>query len=295
MPDGKGKKHVMGASVQEYPEDALPSTKHSYSRTDGRRFQVRGAGYEKTGVKVQSDSVMAEIIAVDLFKTDHKLCHIMKYIEIPEEYRIPHPLSDSKNFIPQLFVINFMIPAYSPSNPIWGTSKTDGKSYSAVLYIRLKPETIDLMKDDSSNAAKLLNRFFQMDCTSEEDFALRGRLKGIPILLNPQCIGLGVALRQLIKKFDAKPFLTGPKYHSFIKTDHYLECDIDIHQWIYIARKTLHSLIGEIHKMDLDFGVVVEAADEEAPERMLASIRVSQIDPEQAVHISVGGHHPCNK
>jgi len=40
---------------------------------------------------------MGELIAVDVFKTDHKLPHIMRYIDVPKEYSLPVP-SDSEFF-----------------------------------------------------------------------------------------------------------------------------------------------------------------------------------------------------
>lgn len=126
-----------------------------------------------------------------------------------------------------------------------------------------------------------------MDLHSEADFELRNRLKGIPRLLNPKDCNLGMAMRQLVKTYDAKPFLIGPHYHTFFRTTTYMECSIDMHQWVYLARRTMHTLLPEVPKMNLDFGIVLEARGDEVPERMMASARLSRIDPHRALHIEV--------
>lgn len=126
-----------------------------------------------------------------------------------------------------------------------------------------------------------------MDTKSAEDYALRGRLKAIPVLRNPDDVNLGMALKQMVRTYDAKPFLTGPKYHSFVKTDLYLECDVDIHNYVYPARKTFHSLLPEVPSMIIDFALLVEAQGEEMPERVLAAIRLSRIHPERAITIEL--------
>ena len=56
-----------------------------------------------------------------------------------------------------------------------------------------------------------------MDTESKDDYELRGRLKAIPVLQNPDDVNLGMALGRLVRSYNAKPFLTGPKYHSFVR------------------------------------------------------------------------------
>ena len=70
--------------------------------------------------------------------------------------------------------------------------------------------------------------------------------------------------------------------------ENYLECDVDIHSYVYPARKTFHSLIPEIPKIVVDLGIVVEAReDDELPEQMLASARLSCILPDKAITLDI--------
>lgn len=282
-------KHAMGSSLAKVSLDEVEAgATHAFACTVGSTFDVRqGPSYEKTGKKAKSEENMCEVVGVDVFKSNRKLTHIMEHVIPPED--LTKPLTSTTDFVyvPQLFVVNFMLPSYNPSNPLWGASVSDGRSYSIVMYIKILPEAVEAIKNDSYPAATLLKNFFQMDTKSNEDYLLRGRLKAIPVLLNPDSVNLGMALKSMVRSYDAKPFLTGPKYHSFIKTDLYLECDVDIHDYVYPARKTLFSLLPEVPSMLIDFGLLIEGQGDEMPERMLASIRLSRIDPAKAIDIEL--------
>jgi len=103
--------------------------------------------------------------------------------------------------------------------------------------------------------------------------------KAIPMLVNPAEVNLGFALGQIVNNYNAKPFLTGPKYHTFSKGDNWLEVDVDLHLYQMLARKTFWGLSDEIRDMVIDFGMVVESrSDEEMPEQILGAMRISKPD-----------------
>lgn len=63
-----------------------------------------------------------------------------------------------------------------------------------------------------------------------------------------------------------------------------MECDVDIHLYVYPARKTFNNMLPEIPRIVIDIGLVVEAkSDDEMPEQMLASARLSCIGPDKAL------------
>lgn len=50
----------------------------------------------------------------------------------------------------------------------------------------------------------------------------------------------------------------------------YVEIDVNIHNFCYLARKGANSLFGDLHKFVIDLGLVVEGRDDdELPEQIL--------------------------
>lgn len=112
-------------------------------------------------------------------------------------------------------------------------------------------------KEDPSKtpAAKLLKDFVD----AEDKSKMRGRLKAIPHLLNSEeCDEFDMFTKKLLTSYNAKPFMTGPKYHNFYKSNMYIECDVDVHRYIYPARKAAHSFIGAMKNLKIDLSVVIQ-------------------------------------
>jgi hypothetical protein len=91
----------------------------------------------------------------------------MRFVEVPEALRASVPKADPDDvYLPKLLVVNFMLPAYAPSNPLWGGGKYDGESYSVVLYLTISPEATDTIKSGDSNVASLLRVRRLSSCTT---------------------------------------------------------------------------------------------------------------------------------
>ena len=101
---------------------------------------------------------------------------------------------------------------------MWG-KKEDGEGYSVVLYYRLTDEAKDDLRQNLTPAARLLKTFTAN--VGEERW--HGRYKSIPKIMNPDDCEVGRTVRSLIQSYNAKPFLTGPWCHSFIKGPGYVE------------------------------------------------------------------------
>ena len=49
-------------------------------------------------------------------------------------------------------------------------------------------------------------------------------------------------------QFNEKPILTRP-YQHFFHGPNYFEIDVDVHSWLYVARKALWSLLPRMHEV----------------------------------------------
>eukprot|EP00456_Euglypha_rotunda_P048017 TRINITY_DN3846_c0_g1_i3.p1 TRINITY_DN3846_c0_g1~~TRINITY_DN3846_c0_g1_i3.p1 ORF type:complete len:309 (+),score=45.83 TRINITY_DN3846_c0_g1_i3:77-928(+) len=272
MGDDEGSaKHV------ERPTSLKPT---QLTATDYKVFKVRSQSYSRLRQKGASEPPFYDFVTCDVFATPSKFLRIANKVKLPwPKDTEPKARSDG---IPELFMINFMIPGYEPPNPIWGKAIDDGKGYSVVLYFRLSEYCSQLLNDESKAppAIKLFQKFIQSAKSGDE---LKGRLKAIPFAVNVAELNLSAALRQVLSSYNAKPFLTGPKYHSFVSGENWLECDVDIHRYCYAARKAASGLLKSLPEMIVDLGIVVEGqADEELPEQLLGCCRLIKIDPNQA-------------
>ena len=184
--------------------------------------------------------------------------------------------------VPPLWLVNFQIPAYAPPMPMWG-KKEDGEGYSVVLYYRLTEQARDDLRHNTTPAARLLKSFTAG--VGEERW--HGRYKSIPRIVNPDECEVGRTVRSLITSYNAKPFLTGPWCHSFLKGPGYVECDIDVHRFRFVARKGAHAFLESLKSMVIDIAFVVEGQDdEELPEQIQGATRIHFPSPQDAQNIT---------
>jgi hypothetical protein len=240
-------------------------------------FNVRSATFLEDKIKLPSEQAITKVYAVDIFRSKKKIPHIMTRMKFPDLPEVKRDDSDGGFYLPKLIVVNFMIPLYASSMlPIW--KKEDGESAQVVVYYLVDQEAYNGMKDEPNAAYRVLKEWLQVDTKSSDDYQNRGRLKAIPEIINLDEVNLGL-MRPVVQANSAKPFLTGPKFHDYIKTDQYLEVDVDIHRYAYAARNVLDGLLNEIPKMLFRFGMVVEGrSEEELPEQLLGgmALKVNQ-------------------
>ena len=201
--------------------------------------------------------------------------------DFEDEFEYVAGPDDAAIGVPPLWVVNFQIPAYPPPMPMWG-KKEDGEGYSVVLYYALTEQAKDDLRHNATPAAKLLKAFVR-DCGDEK---LHGRYKSIPKIMNPDDCEVGRTVRSLIQSYNAKPFLTGPWCHAFIKGPGYVEVDIDVHRFRFVARKGAHSFLESLKSMVIDIAFVVEGQDDsELPEQIQAATRLHFPSPQDARNI----------
>jgi hypothetical protein len=182
---------------------------------------------------------------------------------------------------PHLFVVNFQIPSYAPGY-VW-SKVDDGEGFNCVLYYKLSPQARKELLSDSSSSAKLLKKFLSGLSVLET----HNRMKCIPRVVNTETCSLGAAMKKLLRTYNSKPFLTGPHSHAFFKGPGYIECDVDVHKFCYMARKAVYGFIDSLKTIVIDVAFVVEGhSDEELPEQVLACNRCIRIDPTQAQQLT---------
>jgi len=136
-------------------------------------------------------------------------------------------------------------------------------------------------KADLPPSIPLLRRFLEGRNNGEED--IRRRLKCIPRVVNPDELQINFATRRIVTTYNAKPFMTGPRCHTFYQGENYLEVDVDVHKFCYLARKAGHSMMDEVGRLVLDLAFVVEGhSDDELPEQILGCARIARLQRDGA-------------
>jgi len=162
--------------------------------------------------------------------------------------------------------------------PMFG-APGDGVGYSLVFYFVMTKEGRRAIESGSTPAARLYERF----CKGWQSEGLHSRLKCIPQVVDIHELDVGLTWNSFLAKYNAKPFLTGPKCHVFYEGKGYLEADVDIHRYCYLARKMCPALVGSLTLMKVDVGIVVEGqGDDEQPETLLGCVRMNHIDTRTA-------------
>eukprot|EP00475_Leptophrys_vorax_P016463 TRINITY_DN2290_c0_g1_i1.p1 TRINITY_DN2290_c0_g1~~TRINITY_DN2290_c0_g1_i1.p1 ORF type:complete len:285 (+),score=66.43 TRINITY_DN2290_c0_g1_i1:54-908(+) len=271
MSDQKAEALNIGTTITKVSSaEEVKVGEHCFSDESADHWKIRSVDFMSDKVKVTSEASILKVYNCDIFRSQKKVSHIMERMNFPTDLpQIKRSADDGDFYLPKLMVVNFMIPLYS-TNAFWRTD--DGDSIQFVFYLQIDQDAYDGMREERNPAYRLLKDWLQVHPTSADDYQNRGRLKAIPEILNVDEINLGL-LRPVVLANSAKPFLTGPKYHDYVKTDDYLEVDVDIHRYTYAARNTLFGMLTEIPRMLMRFGLVVEGRNsDELPEQLLAGI-----------------------
>jgi len=243
----------------------------TWSNGDGTTFNVRlGPDYKTTGIKAPSNEALYKIFAFDAYCTkEKKINNISRFYDMP----VRPPVSD-KYDIPPVLLINVLVPDYDP--PFWGVGPTDGKGYSMVFFGELSKSSRELLlKDKLSPALRLFDAFVRGGKKGKHGDCL----KCIARIVNPEeaIKSYGMITGLLVSQYNGTPFLARDSPSYYYVPGKYFAIDLDAHLFGKIARKGLGAVKDYIEKVIFDFAFVIEGRnDEENPEQILASIRVSK-------------------
>ncbi|KIZ06999.1 hypothetical protein MNEG_0944 [Monoraphidium neglectum] len=182
--------------------------------------------------------------------------------------------------LPPLLVFNVQMPQYPAA--FWGAS--DGPGQSIVYYFAL-PEDFDPETFQNRAALGLLQRFVSNGRESDGS-PTRERLKMIVRCCNAEewaaAAPLNSAEYKLLVNYNEKPVLTRPQ-HFFYVGPNYLEVDMDVHSYAYLARKALNSYHSRLKSVVWENAFVLQGnASEELPEQVLGCGRIYRTDFEGA-------------
>jgi hypothetical protein len=116
----------------------------------------------------------------------------------------------------------------------------------------------------------------------------RDRLKLIPRIVNVdewvEKGPLSSTEGRLLRNYNEKPLLTRPQHRFFPGPGGaYLEVDMDVHSYAYIARRAYYGYLSRLAPVVFDNAFVLQGhRGEELPELVLGAARVYRIDFEQA-------------
>ncbi|XP_065880125.1 uncharacterized protein [Euphorbia lathyris] len=155
----------------------------------------------------------------------------------------------------------------------WGCQECNlrvSEGYSKELPSRFQESISRLINDEVERVGG-----FPVDTVA----AFRNRLTILRRLANTDDLQLSSAERKLVNSYKEKPVLSQPQ-HEFYLGENYLEVDIDVHRFSYVARKGLEAFQNRLNLCTLDFGLTIQGNKaEDLPENMLCCIRLNKLDP----------------
>lgn len=251
-----------------------------WENADATQFQIRSLHYMQTRTKEPSKQGIYELLGADIYSFEFKLNHIAQHVELPT----PPVLGAAAQAlppgqkIPPLLIINLQLPTYPPS--LFGGN--DGKGYSLVYYFGL-PMGWEPSMVHNSAALDLLQRFvnngIELDGQPTRDrLKLLGRVVNIDEWAKEG--PLSGAEQRLLRNYNGKPILTRPQQKFYSSPDgSYLEIDLDVHSWAYIARRALQGYLNRLGPVVFENAFVLQGnRQQELPEVVMGAARVYRVD-----------------
>ncbi|KAK7266258.1 hypothetical protein RIF29_18900 [Crotalaria pallida] len=264
------KQKLLGGSLIPYcPIEK--QTPGSWSLIEPTSFRVRGKNYLRDKKKEFAPSNAAFYpLGADLFLSPRKIDHIARFVQIPA-INIPGD-------VPSILIVNIQIPLY-PATIF--QSENDGDGMNVVLYFKLSERySKDLPDQFRESISKMINdevervKGFPLDTIAP----FRERLKILGRVANVENLSLGATEKKLMNAYNEKPVLSRPQ-HEFYLGENYLEIDLDVHRFSYIARKGFEGFIERLKLCNLDFGLTIQGNKaEDLPEHLLCAIRLNKLD-----------------
>jgi len=277
-------------------EDA-PQVYDAWSECQAIAFKVRaGPNYRKTKIKAQAKpQPLYDVIAVDMYASDRKEAHLSRYMDLGalESSRrlkasestpvgssvtaaaaTASPPGRAVAELPELFIINFMLPLTAPSmpNPFASATEPDGPTVCFHYVMRVSEWT---RNNADHPSVELLSRFLSQ---CGPDGAMRERLKIIVQVANPDELNLGRAERQMYRQFNGLPFLYRTYNSRYHVGNGWFQADFDGHKSGYTTRAARYALLAVTEKIVANIAFLVEAeTDEELPERILGCCTVHRL------------------
>ncbi|XP_002974273.2 uncharacterized protein LOC9657679 [Selaginella moellendorffii] len=250
------------------------SVEGSWSRICPSTFKLRSRNYMKDKKKqAASKFSIFEAAGVDVFLSPKKIDHVARFVDLSHIVD-----GNPEDKFPSLFIFNIQVPMYSAS---MFPAENNGEGLNLVFYYRMSEEfkrngppylkdMLSKLLDDEQEKVRGL--------VGETIVSFRERLKIVARVLNPDEIHLSAPEKRLVVTSNEKPVLSRPQ-HSFHKGPGYLEVDLDVHRFNFIARKAVESFRERLKLCVLDIGLTIQGNKaEELPEQMLCCARINRLN-----------------
>ncbi|KAG0586121.1 hypothetical protein KC19_2G065900 [Ceratodon purpureus] len=211
-------------------------------------FLIRGKHYLRDNKKVKAGTPLMQLVAADWFKSNKREDHIAARDGCVIQKLFAKQKSAQKVAESYFVVINLQVP---------GTP-----SYSLVLYYMANKQLKDM---------PLLESFVRGD-----NHYRNSRFKLCPHVAKGSWI-----VKQSVGKSAC---LVGEALDiTYYSSDNYLELDVDIGS-SSVAKGVVNLVIGYVTKLVLEMAFLVQAnTEEELPEKLLGTVRISNLDMQKAV------------
>ncbi|KAJ7553489.1 hypothetical protein O6H91_06G099900 [Diphasiastrum complanatum] len=217
-------------------------------------FKLRAPNFSREKRKEHAPSLSVfEPVGADVFFSTKKINHVAKFVELPSD---DMPVDSNK--LCNLLVVNVQIPWYPAS--VFG-SAGDGEGLNLVLYFKLSEK---FKENPPAHLKEMLTKFLDDEVEKVKGLVgdsflhFRERLKIVARVMNPDELHLTAPEKKLLVTYNEKPVLSRPQ-HVFYKGNNYLEIDLDVHRFSFLARKTVESFRERLKLCILDIGLVIQA------------------------------------
>ena len=239
---------------------------HVWGHVDASTYNLRvGPNYKKTGAKAPSAPALYEVIGMDLLKSENRIVDIGSLVHIPEEWKV----NTNNPKVPPVVIVVAQLP--DVSHALSGITnffidKSEGPGSTVAFYFRIRPETVEALKDMTTCAPAL--RFFAEFCSTAAEnknynnpkHPMAGRFKLCPLIDNIDDLGWP----GFLSSYNAKPALIVQSAEVF-RGDGYMCIDSNVHGFGGIARSAMQ--IVSLETMQMKWGFCIESReDSEMPE-----------------------------
>ena len=194
------------------------SVSRSWSTVPASHFLLRGANYLSDRKKQESDFAIYEPVSVDIFQTDKRWFCTADAFWMPEI-----PAEKEINGMPTRLTIEITFPSFPAENAVWGTQKKNGPSHvwlaSFVLSEKAKKQLREGNEAGMTPGLKLAKEFCSKNDPHHSAFKTIIKMDNHddPKVSNT----LGMVVRGLLSKYNAKPYLSNKSHRVVRVSDRY--------------------------------------------------------------------------
>ncbi|CAI7747896.1 unnamed protein product, partial [Closterium sp. NIES-53] len=228
-----------------------------WSEAEVRNFTVRSKSYLRDKMKQSAGQPGMALVAVDWLKRVERIDHVVELKRTPVHGMREMMASSDAASRPYFFIVNMQVPA--------------AQQFSMVFYWAM---------DEPPTEASILGQFINGD-----DIFRNTRFKLIPrIHQGAWVVKRSVGTTPLI--------IAGALTVQYFKGPDYFEVDVDIGSSA-VANGVVRFVLGYVRTLIIDMAFVIQGnTDEELPEKLLGTIRISHLEPNAALDMDLDNPEP---